>query len=94
MDDRVNSNALTFLESLLSGLNRDQLLTLLLKLSEQDPSLASAIEKQVRLLQKSQMSTADRKNLLHQYSYIIPDEETTNQCLTYPPEPSRYSSPI
>src|SRR5579864_4586932 len=61
MDDRAIPNDFTFLESLLSGLNRDQLQTLLLKLSEQEPSLASAIEKQVRLLQQSQMTTAEPK---------------------------------
>lgn len=61
MDDRANPNDFTFLESLLSGLNRDQLQTLLLKLSEQEPSLASVIEKQVRLLQQTQMATAEPK---------------------------------
>src|SRR5437764_11412271 len=39
------------LESLLSGLNRDQLQSLVLKLVEQKPSLTETIRVQVRLLQ-------------------------------------------
>ncbi len=51
MDDRINQEALLALEGRLSGLNRDQLQSLLLKLSEQEPSLIQAIERQVALLQ-------------------------------------------
>src|SRR6266852_9941663 len=53
MNDRVNKDAHPALESLLSGLNRDQLQSLLLKLAEQEPSLISTIEKQVALLHAS-----------------------------------------
>src|SRR5438067_2528665 len=54
MNDHINKDAHPSLESLLSGLNRDQLQTLLLKLGEQEPSLTKAIERQVALLQTSQ----------------------------------------
>src|SRR5437588_9714915 len=57
MNDHINKDAPPSLESLLSGLNRDQLQTLLLKLGEQEPSLTRAIEKQVALLQTSQSAT-------------------------------------
>ena len=53
MNDRNNKEAHPPLESLLSGLNRDQLQSLLLKLSEQEPSLTGTIERQVALLQTS-----------------------------------------
>src|SRR6266566_6094526 len=53
MNDRINKDAHPSLESLLSGLNRDQLQSLLLKLGEQEPSLSEAIERQVALLQTS-----------------------------------------
>ena len=53
MDDRINKDVRPSLESLLSGLNRDQLQSLLLKLGEQEPSLTEAIERQVALLQTS-----------------------------------------
>src|SRR6266853_5323353 len=57
MNDHINKDAHPSLESLLSGLNRDQLQTLLLKLGEQEPSLTKAIERQVTLLQTSQSAT-------------------------------------
>jgi len=41
------------LKNLLSGLNRDQLQSLLLKLAEQEPSLIATIERQTTLLQTS-----------------------------------------
>jgi uncharacterized Zn finger protein len=50
MKDRINKEARPALESLLSGLNRDQLESLLLKLSEQEPSLIATIERQIALL--------------------------------------------
>ena len=53
MNDRINKEARPALESLLSGLNRDQLQLLLLKLAEQEPTLISTIEKQVALLHAS-----------------------------------------
>src|SRR6266700_1546602 len=51
MNDRINKDAHPALESLLSGLNREQLQSLLLKLAEQEPSLITTIEKQATLLQ-------------------------------------------
>ncbi len=57
MNERINKDPRPALESLLSGLNRDQLQSLLLKLSEQEPSLMQAIERQVALLQTSQSAT-------------------------------------
>src|SRR5947207_1456773 len=53
MNERINKDIHSSLESLLSGLNRDQLQSLLLKLGEQEPSLREAIERQVALLQTS-----------------------------------------
>ena len=53
MNDRINKEARPALESLLSGLNRDQLQSLLLKLAEQEPSFISTIENQVALLRNS-----------------------------------------
>src|SRR6266567_2879570 len=53
MNDRINKDAHPSLESLLSGLNRDQLQSLLLKLGEQEPSLREAIQRQAALLQTS-----------------------------------------
>ncbi len=61
MDDRVNQEAHLALESLLSGLNRDQLQSLLLKLCEQEPALAVALEKQAALLHPSQPTTPSPK---------------------------------
>ncbi len=57
MNDRINKDSRSAFESLLSGLNRDQLQSLLLKLSEQEPSLIQAIERQVALLHTSQPTT-------------------------------------
>src|SRR6266851_7642111 len=57
MNDRINKEP--SLESLLSGLSRDQLQSLLLKLSEQTPSLTTAIQRQVVLLQISSSQPAD-----------------------------------
>src|SRR5207248_868907 len=48
-------------ESLLSGLNRDQLQSLLLKLGEQEPSLTEAIERQAAILQTSQPTPSSPK---------------------------------
>jgi hypothetical protein len=53
MQNRVNKEAQLALESLLAGLNRDQLQSLLLKLVEQEPSVLTTIERQARLLQTS-----------------------------------------
>ena len=53
MNERINKDTHSSLESLLSGLNRDQLQSLLLKLGEQEPSLREAIERQAALLQTS-----------------------------------------
>jgi uncharacterized Zn finger protein len=53
MNDRMNKDARPALESLLAGLNRDQLQALLLKLAEQEPSVIKVIEQQVPLLQTS-----------------------------------------
>ena len=53
MNDYINKDARPALESLLSGLNRDQLQSLLLKLAEQEPSLITTIERQATLLQTS-----------------------------------------
>src|SRR2546421_1621953 len=53
MNERINKDTHSSLESLLSGLNRDQLQSLLLKLGEQEPSLREAIERQVAVLQTS-----------------------------------------
>ena len=49
----MNKETRSALESLLSGLNRDQLQALLLKLAEQEPSVITTIERQVPLLQAS-----------------------------------------
>jgi len=51
MNERIYKEGRPALESLLSGLNREQLQSLLLKLAEQETSLISTIEKQVALLQ-------------------------------------------
>src|SRR5438128_2309481 len=51
MNDDINKDAGPSLENLLSSLNRDQLQSLLLKLSGQEPSLTAAIQRQVALLQ-------------------------------------------
>src|SRR6266496_1337074 len=61
MNDRINKDAHPSLESLLSGLNRDQLQSLLLKLGEQEPSLTEAIERQAALLQTSQPTPSSPK---------------------------------
>ena len=53
MNDSINKGALPALEGLLSGLNRDQLQALLLKLAEQEPSVITTIERQATLLQNS-----------------------------------------
>ena len=47
----MNKDARPALESLLAGLNRDQLQALLLQLAEQEPSVIKVIEQQVPLLQ-------------------------------------------
>jgi uncharacterized Zn finger protein len=57
MNDRINKDTRSALESLLSGLNRDQLQSLLLKLAEQEPALSSTIEKQVALQNASSQPT-------------------------------------
>src|SRR5690242_4293170 len=57
MHNRMNKEAQLALESLLAGLNRDQLQSLLLKLAEQEPSLIATIEKQVALLRTSSQPT-------------------------------------
>ena len=61
MNNRINKDAHPSLESLLSGLNRDQLQSLMLKLSEQEPSLTEAIERQAALLQTSQPTPSSPK---------------------------------
>jgi uncharacterized Zn finger protein len=53
MNVRMNKDARPALESLLAGLNRDQLQALLLKLAEQEPSVVTTIERQATLLQTS-----------------------------------------
>jgi uncharacterized Zn finger protein len=53
MNDRMNKETRSTLESQLAGLNRDQLQALLLKLAEQAPSFISTIERQATLLQTS-----------------------------------------
>ena len=53
MNDRIYKTARPALESLLSGLNREQLQALLLKLAEQEPSVITTIERQATLLQTS-----------------------------------------
>src|SRR5438067_1519293 len=63
MNERINKDIHSSLESLLSGLNRDQLQSLLLKLGEQEPSLAEAIERQVALLQISQPTPPSSKTV-------------------------------
>src|SRR6266700_5178207 len=57
MDERINREAHPLLESLLLGLTREQLQSLLLKLSEQEPLLTEAIEREVALLKTSQPTT-------------------------------------
>jgi uncharacterized Zn finger protein len=49
----MNKEMRSALDSLLSGLNREQLQLLLLKLAEQEPSVLATIERQARLLQTS-----------------------------------------
>src|SRR5437764_7647471 len=49
----MNKEMRSALDSLLSGLNREQLQSLLLKLAEQEPSVLATIERQARLLQTS-----------------------------------------
>src|SRR6266568_4019318 len=63
MNDRINKDAHPSLESLLSGLNRDQLQSLLLKLGEQEPSLREAIERQVALLHTSTPKVAPKPQI-------------------------------
>src|SRR6266571_6142183 len=53
MNDRMNKETRSALESQLAGLNRDQLQALLLKLAEQAPSVITTIERQATLLQTS-----------------------------------------
>jgi hypothetical protein len=53
MNERIHKEARPALERLLSGLNREQLQSLLLKLAEQEPSLIATIEEQATLLQTS-----------------------------------------
>src|SRR5579864_6591643 len=53
----MNKEARPAIESLLSGLNRDQLQLLLLKLTEQEPSLIATIESQIALLRISSSQT-------------------------------------
>jgi hypothetical protein len=53
MNKRINKDTHAALERLLTGLNRDQLQALLLKLAEQEPSVIATIERQVTLLQIS-----------------------------------------
>jgi hypothetical protein len=53
MQHRMNKEAQLALESLLAGLKRDQLQSLLLKLAEHEPSLIVTMEKQVALLRSS-----------------------------------------
>jgi hypothetical protein len=53
MSSEEGMNEWMALESLLSGLNREQLQSLLLKLAEQEPSVITTIERQVTLLQTS-----------------------------------------
>src|SRR2546421_5347804 len=53
MNDDINKDARPAVESLLSGLNRDQLQSLLLKLAEQELFVIANIERQARLLQTS-----------------------------------------
>ncbi len=60
MNDRINKDVRPTLESLLAGLSRDQLQSLLLKLAELEPSLISTIEKQVGLLQNASSQRANR----------------------------------
>src|SRR5206468_2571730 len=57
MDERINREAHPSLESLLLGLTREQLQSLLLKLSEQEPLFTEAIEREVALLKTSQSTT-------------------------------------
>ena len=56
MNDRSNKDAHPSLESLLSGLTREQLQSILLKLSEQEPSLTEAIERQIGQVQTSKVT--------------------------------------
>ena len=49
----MNKDMRPALDSLLSGLNRDQLQSLLLKLAEQEPSFITTIEKQIEVLRAS-----------------------------------------
>src|SRR6266516_478567 len=53
MNVRMNKETRSALESLLSGLNRDQLQALLLKLAEQEPSVITPIKRQAILLHPS-----------------------------------------
>lgn len=57
MHNKINKEAQLAFESLLAGLNRDQLQSLLLKLAEQEPSVIATIEKQVALLGTSSQTT-------------------------------------
>src|SRR5205085_6829724 len=61
MNERIHKDTHPSLESLLSGLNRDQLQSLLLKLGEQEPSLREAIERQAALLHTSQPTPSSQK---------------------------------
>ena len=49
----MNKEIRSALDSLLSGLKREQLQSLLMKLVEQEPSILATIERQARLLQTS-----------------------------------------
>src|SRR5437762_1861490 len=57
MHNRMSKETQLALESLLSGLDRDQLQSLLLKLAEQESSLIATIEKQAALLHTSSQPT-------------------------------------
>src|SRR5258708_23981864 len=77
MNDRINKEP--SLESLRSGLSRDQLQSLLLKLSEQTPSLTTAIQRQVVLLQISPSQPTDLSSKAAPKPHIEADPKTVRR---------------
>lgn len=56
MDEHIHKDTRSSLESLLTGLSRDELQSLLLKVVEQEPALKATVERQITLLRSSSQS--------------------------------------
>jgi len=71
MNDRINKDARPALENLLSGLNRDQVQSLLLKLAEQEPSLIRSSRNKLHCCKPLHLSQQLLRNRLLQ-SHLLP----------------------